>query len=111
MGLKLKSLASTIALGSALLAFGPGTSTAKAEQFRHGKFYGKAVAHRSFAPVRHHARVFARPYHRFGPRVSFAYPYPRPYRLVRVLVYDPYPRWVYRRVYTRPYYSGAYCPY
>jgi hypothetical protein len=108
MGIKIKSLASSIALGSALLA-GPATSTAKADHFVHGNVHGKAVVQHSFAPVRHHAYV--RPFHRFAPRASFAYPYPRPYRLVRVLVYDPFPRWVYRRVYTRPYYSGAYCPY
>ncbi len=105
MGIKLKSLASSIALGSALLAFGPATSTAKADHFKPGHVHGKAVVHHSFAPVRHHA--FVRPYY---PRVSFEYPYPRPYRLVRVPVYDPFPRWVYRRVY---YASnvGAYCPY
>ena len=104
MGIKLKSLASSIALGSALLAFGPATSTAKADHV-----HGKAVVRRSFAPVRHHA--FVRPFHPIAPRVAFAYPYPRPYRLARVLVYDPFPRWVYRRVYYSTANVGAYCPY
>ena len=97
MGIKVKPFASALALGFGLLAFGPATSTAKADHVKHGKFHKKAVVHGSFAPVRH--RAYVRPYHRYASRVSFAYPYPRPYRLVRVLVYDPFPRWVYRRVY------------
>jgi hypothetical protein len=93
MGIKLKSFVSALALGFALLAFGPATSAAKADHLRH------------FAPGRHHVR----PYRRFAPRAAFVHP--RPYRVVRVLIYDPFPRWVYRRVYTGPYYAGAYCPY
>ena len=108
MGTKLKSLASAIGLGFALLFFGPATSTAQAEHFsRHGSFHGRAFAQRNFVPFRHHA--FARPFHRFAPRAF--YPYSRPYRLVRVFVYDPFPRWVYRRVYASAPYAGAYCGY
>jgi hypothetical protein len=105
MGTKLKSLASAIALGFALLFFGPATSTAQAEHFsRHGSFHGRAFAHRSFVPFRRHA--FVRPFHSFAPRAFYAHP--RPYRMVRVFVYDPFPRWVYRRVcYDGPY-TGAY---
>ncbi|MEP6995511.1 MAG: hypothetical protein ABI968_13385, partial [Acidobacteriota bacterium] len=86
-------------------------SKAQAEPFgHHGSFHGRTFAHRTFAPIRHRAfaRPYYRPFHTFAPRVAFASP--RPYRLVRVFVYAPYPHWVLRRVYT-PYYPGAYCPY
>lgn len=103
MGIKLKSLASAIALGLGLLAFGPATSAAKADDFGtravlpgngahvavHGGFRG------GFAPVRH--RPFVRPY-RFA----------RPYRVVRVFAPLPFPHWVYRRV---SYGYGSYAPY
>ena len=114
---KLKSLASVLALGFAFLFLGPATATARADQFRHGfghgSFHGRAFAHRSF-PFRHHG--FVRPFHSFRPRVGFGFGFARPYRLVRVFVYDPFPRWVYRRVYdSQPYYpypyAGADCPY
>ena len=114
MGNTVRSFAAAAALGFALLFFGPATSTARADHFGpnvsfsghfplphgslnvnvgHGPRFGR---HRSF--VRHR---FARPF--------FARPYfaRRPYRLVRVFVYDPYPRWIYRRVY----YSRPYCGY
>jgi hypothetical protein len=105
MANKVKSLASAAALGSALLFLGPSTSTARADQFRHGRFDGRVSVHRSFAPVRH--RGFVRPFRAFAPRVAFA---PRPYRLVRVFVAVPFPHWAYRRVYYSAY-PGAYCPY
>jgi hypothetical protein len=96
MGIKLKSLASALALGFALLAFGPATSKAKADPL---------IVQAGVAPVRHHAYV--RPYYRYGPRVGYAYP--RPYRVVRVFVPLPFPHWVHRRVYyTAPYYAGPY---
>lgn len=108
MGTTAKSFAAAVALGFALLFFGPATSTAQADHFgRNGSFHGRGFAHRSFVPFRHHG--FARPFQRFAPRAFYGYP--RPYRLVRAFVYDPYPRWVYRRVYTTPYSTGAYCPY
>jgi hypothetical protein len=111
MGIKRKSLASAIALGFALLAFGPAASTAQADSFgRHGSFQGRhSFAHRGFAPIRRHA--FGRPFHGFGPRVGFGFGFARPYRLVRVFVYDPFPRWIYRRVYYDAPYAGAYCGY
>lgn len=107
MGIKWKSLASAIALGFALLAFGPATSTARADSFgRHGSFQARHSFARGFAPFRRPA--FVRPFHGFGPRVGFGFA--RPYRLARVLVYDPFPRWIYRRVYYAPH-AGAYCGY
>jgi hypothetical protein len=112
MGNKTKSFAAAAALGFALLFFGPATSTAQAERFgRHGSFQGRhelfsgrSFSHRSFGSFRH--RGFVRPFHRFAPRAFYGYQ--RPYRLVRVFVYDPYPRWVYRRVYSGGPYAGAY---
>ena len=106
MGNKMKSFASAIALGFALLVLGPSTSTAQAEPLRrHGSFRGHAVAHRSFAPIRH--RAFARSFHAFAPRAFFGRS--RPFRLVRVRVFDPFPRWTFRRVYYSVPYTGAYC--
>ena len=106
MGLKLKSLASALAVGFALLAFGPAASTAKADQL---------VVTAGFAPAGYPAYApayrYARPY-----RHAFARPY-RAYRVVRVFAPFPFPHWVYRRVYYRPYYpayppyAGAYSPY
>lgn len=115
MGNKTKSFSAAVALGFALLFFGPATSTAQAERFgRHGSFHGRndsfhgrSFSHRSFGSFRH--RGFVRPFHRFAPHAFYAHP--RPYRFARVFVYDPYPRWVYRRVYYDAPYAGAYCPY
>jgi hypothetical protein len=84
MGKKTRSFLSAVALAFAVLFFGPATSDAQAKH--HGPGYAKH--HRSYR--------YARPY--YG---GYSRPY-RPYRLVRVFVYDPFPRWVYRRVYTAP---------
>ncbi len=95
MGIQLKSLVTALALGFALLFFGPAVSTAQA---------APAHAHAAFRAGRFHGRAFV------GPRVAFGhpypyYPYPAPYRVVRVLVPFPFPHWVARRVYA-PYPYG-----
>ena len=121
MGTNLKSSASVIAIGFALLFFGPATSKAQADHFGpHVSFQGHfPLPHGSINVNVGHGRHFrqqayyprqryARPYSSYG---HSYYRHQRPYRLVRVFVYDPYPRWVYRRVYNTPYSSGAYCPY
>jgi hypothetical protein len=109
MGIQWKSLASAIALGLGLLAFGPATSTAEADQI---------VVQRNFSPVGYHGHGYVHHYHpypyRYGPRVSYAYP--APYPVVRVFVPLPFPHWVYRPAYAAPYsnyapYAGAYRPY
>jgi hypothetical protein len=100
MGIQWKSLASAIAIGFALLAFGPATSTAKADHL---------IIQAGVAPAGYYS---ARPYHRY------AYAYPRPYRVVRVFAPLPFPHWVYRRL-AYGYgshasygpYAGAYRPY
>jgi hypothetical protein len=96
---KLKSLASAAALGFALLAFGPATSTAKAEPVHgHGSYYG----HRHAG----HYRPYYGRYVRYGYGYPYAYPYAypyypyvAPYRIVRVFVPLPFPHWVNQRVY------------
>ncbi len=70
-------------------------------------------------PARGHGRVFVGPT-RFSHRAFFAGPRLRhrfvgggfrPFRTVRVFVYDPFPHWIYRRVYDGydPY--DPFCPY
>jgi hypothetical protein len=107
MGNKAKWFVATVALGFALLFFGPATSKVQADHFGphvsfqghfplpHGSIHinagnGRHFKHHSYYP-RHR---YARPYHG-----RFYYKHHRPYRLVRVRVFDPYPRWVFRRVY------------
>jgi hypothetical protein len=123
MGTKTKSFLSAVALGFGLLFFGPATSDAQAQhagpyvEFRgqfplphgsidvyannaghHGKRYGRHYRNRSYS--RHQSRpYYGRSYYRHH----------RPYRLVRVFVYDPYPRFVYRRVYYSQRIAGDYC--
>ena len=125
MGTKTKSFLSAVALGFGLLFFGPATSDAQAQHARpsvefrgqfplphgsidvyasnaghHGKRYrngkhhrnGKHYRNRSF--YRHH-----RPDYGYSRHGRSYYRDHRPYRLVRVLVYDPYPRYTHRRVY------------
>jgi hypothetical protein len=97
---KLKSLASAAAIGFALLAFGPATSTAKAEPaFHGGHVHGGHGGH-------FHGHAVVRPY--YGARYRYGYPYPyaypyspyaAPYRIVRVFVPLPFPHWVNQRVY------------
>jgi len=118
MGNRMKSLAAAIALGFALLFFGPAASTARADDFGpHVSFSGNfPLPHGSIHVNVGHGPRFGGHYshasHRFArPYYARSYFARRPYRLVRVFVYDPYPRWIYRRVYYRPYSSGAYCPY
>jgi hypothetical protein len=88
MGNKPKSFAAIVAFASALLFFGAALSNAHAG---HGPYVPHPRHHRSFYR-------YPRPY---SGRACFHRPY-RPYRLVRVHVYDPYPRWTYRRVYYAP---------
>jgi hypothetical protein len=102
---KLKSLLSAAALGFALLAFGPATSTAKAAPVNaHAAFRGGHGHNGHF-----HGHAVARPY--YGARFAYGYPYPygysypyypyaAPYRVVRVFVPLPFPHWVNQRVYT-----------
>jgi hypothetical protein len=100
MGIKLKSFASALVMGFAVLFFGPATSAAKADSFAP-----PVVVHQTFAPVRH--RAYVRPY-----RYARAYPRPyRAYRVVRVFAPLPFPHWVFRRVYYGPYAPGPYAPY
>jgi hypothetical protein len=101
---KLKSLASAVALGFALLAFGPATSTAKAAPVSaRAAFHGGHV-HGGHGHFHGHAAV--RPY--YGARFAYGYPYPyaypyspyaAPFRIVRVFVPLPFPHWVNQRVY------------
>jgi hypothetical protein len=89
MGTKTKSFLSAVALGFAVLFFGPATSSADAEHHRyarHQRHHRSYYGHRSIRPY-------------YGPS---HFRHHRPYRLVRVFVYDPFPRWVYRRVYSAP---------
>ncbi len=126
MGNKLKSFAVAVALGFAVLFFGPGTSKAQADHFGphvsfqghfplpHGSIdfhagNGRHFRHQSYYNQSYYPRHrYARPY--YGNGHSY-FRHQRPYRMVRVFVYDPYPRWVYRRVYNSSYSTGAYCPY
>ena len=97
MGIQWKSLASALTLGFGLLAFGPATSTAKADRFSGP---APVVVHHNVAPVRYRAHAYVRPY-RFA----------RPYRVVRVFAPLPFPHWAYRRVYYTAPYCGGYSPY
>ena len=99
-----KSLASAVALGFALLAFGPATSTAQAAPvggyvaFHGGHGHGGHDGH-------FHGHAVVRPYYgaryRYGYGYPYAYPYPyvAPYRVVTVFVPLPFPHFVTRRVY------------
>ena len=131
MGNKTKSFASVVALAFAFLFFGPATSPAHAQyggpqvEF-HGQFplphgsldvyannvgyhhrgYGQGFSYRTY---RH--RPYYQPYFRHFRHYR---PYPgrfsyRPYRLVRVFVYDPFPHYVHRRVYYSSPGFGPYC--
>jgi hypothetical protein len=117
MGNKTKSFLSAVALAFAVLFFGPATSQAYAEHRGPNPRY-----QRDHRPYYSYNYNYARPYSGYGH--GYARPYygrsyyrhDRPYRLVRVFVYDPFPRWVYRRVYNaqRAYYDyappvGSYC--
>jgi hypothetical protein len=122
MGNKTKSFASAVALGFALLFFGPATSKAQADHFGpHVSFQGHfPLPHGSINVHAGNGRYFRHhsyyPRHRYArPQYGYGHSYfrsQRPYRLVRVFVYAPYPRWVYRRVYSTSYSTGgAYRPY
>lgn len=111
MGNKTKSFLSAVALAFAVLFFGPATSQAYADhrgpnpryQRRHRPYYNYNYAR----PYSGHGYGYTRPYNGRS-----YYRHYRPYRLVRVFVYDPFPRWVYRRVYYAPpaYFNYDYAP-
>ena len=129
MGTKMKSFLSAVALGFGLLFFGPATSDAQAQhagpnvefrgqfplphgsidvyasnaghdgrRYRNGKHHRNGKHYRNRSSYRHHGSDYGRSYYRGH----------RPYRLVRVLVYDPYPRYIQRRVYYSPRIGGGY---
>jgi hypothetical protein len=84
--------------------------------YRH-RGYGQAYSHRTYRhrqPYFRQDRDFRRYRHDRFSRYDRPYPgrsyyrHHRPYRLVRVFVYDPFPHYVHRRVYYSPGYS-AYC--
>jgi hypothetical protein len=109
---KAKWFAAAATVAFAVLFFGPATSKAFAwDNGPHVSFYGhfplphgSISVYSSNGPYRYH-----RPYYnRFATRPfygrsyygrSYYRPYFRPYRSVRVFVYDPFPHWVVRRVY------------
>lgn len=94
------------------LFFGAGLSTASAWQpgagvgfsgrfSGHGSRFGfrsRGFHHRAFIGRRH---AFFAPHFRGGHRF-FARPFPRRFRLVRIRVFDPFPHFVWRRVYFAP---------
>ena len=104
------------------LFFGPSTSEASARDRGprvafHGHFglphgsvsvyanngrYGHRPSYRFYH--RPYYRSYNRPYYNSYYRSSYYRPYVRPYRLVRVYVYYPFPHWAIRRVYD-PYYD------
>ena len=87
MGKRSRSFLSALALGSAVLFFGPAASKANASPRWHaGPFHRHSFVARGF--VRH---PFVR----------------RPFRTVRVFVYAPFPHWVFRRVYFAPPFACA----
>jgi hypothetical protein len=135
MGNKTKSFVAVVALAFAFLFFGP-ASPAHA-QYRgpqvafHGRVplshgsrdvyannggyrhrgYGQAYSHRTYRhrqPSFRHDRGFRHFRRDRSYPGRFYYRHHRPYRLVRVFVYDPFPHYVHRRVYYSPGYS-AYC--
>ncbi len=120
---KTKSFLPAVALGFGLLFFGPAMSDAQAQHGRgHGDFRGGVGRHGNFQENFHgggHRRHFlvgrhfrSRPYFRHSrPFYGGFYAQHRPYRRVRVFVYDPFPRWVVRRVYYDARYADGYCPY
>jgi hypothetical protein len=110
-GMRMKSRSLVWVAGAALataLSFGPATPKASAWD-GESRF---AFSGRFVGP---HARVFVRGVHfpRFAHRPFFVHrsffarrpfvrvhrPFFRPFRSVRVFVYDPFPHWVVRRVY------------
>ncbi len=101
-----KSLASAAALGFALLAFGPATSTVQAAPVSgHAAFHG---GHGHGGHDGHfHGHAVVRPYYGARYRYRYSYPYPygypyryaAPYRVVTVFVPLPFPHFVTRRVY------------
>ena len=99
METRTRSLVSAIALAFVVLFFGPSTSSAEA---KHARPY--APYHVKHNPY----QGYARPYYgrAYAPHYRPSYP---SYRMVRVFVYDPFPRWVYRRVYYAPPVVGPYC--
>lgn len=105
MGTKTRSLVSAIALAFVVLFFGPSTPSAEA---KHARLY--APHHVKHHPYQGYARHqgYARPYsgRAYAPHYRPYYP---SYRMVRVFVHDPFPRWVYRRVYYAPPVVGPYC--
>jgi hypothetical protein len=137
MGNKTKAFGSVVALAFAVLFFGPATSPAQAQYgaprvafhgraplphggidvyanrggYRH-RGYGQAYSHRAYRnrsnyqPYYRHDR-YDRRYRPYPGR--FSYRNSRPYRLVRVFVYDPFPHYVHRRVYYSSPGFGTYC--
>jgi hypothetical protein len=99
---KLKSLASAAALGFALLAFGPATSTAKAATVNAHVAFRGGHGHGGHGHFHGHVRPYYGARFRYGYPYPYAYPYypyAAPYRVVRVFVPLPFPHWVYQRVY------------
>ena len=99
-----------VALASAL-SFGPAAAVASAwdggSRFAFsGRFagpHGRVFVHAGRFPRFAHRPFFARRSF-FAPRPFFRVhrPFFRPFRSVRVFVYDPFPHWVVRRVYYDP---------
>ena len=110
--------AAALAVGLTLLP-----ATASAQDWGHGRHGGSRMSFSGRSggrfrgegrfrggPFRGHGRVFVGPT-RFGHRAFFAGPRFgqsfvggfRPFRVVRVFVYDPFPHWIYRRIYYDPY--------
>src|SRR5215471_4428415 len=94
------------ALALAMLFCGPATSKLLAwDVGPHVSFYG------SF-PVPYGNIVVSSGYPYYGypapAYAPYAYPYYRPYRVVRVFVPVPFPHWVFRRVYYAPHYGYRY---
>ena len=112
MGLKLKSLASALAFGFALLAFGQ-ASIAKAD---HRTGYTPVAHYTHYSGHGHygHAHAYVYPYHShyyapyYGPYYYGAYGYPAPYPVVRIFVPLPFPHWV---VQAQPAYPAAPAPF
>ena len=104
-----KRLLAAAVLAFGLLFFGPAASNAFAWESGpgfafsgrfvgpHARVFGRGGSFRRFdhRPFFGHRPFFV---HRrfFAPRPFFVH---RPFRVVRVFVYDPFPHWVFRRVY------------
>ncbi len=105
---KARWFAVSATMAFAVLFFGPSMSKAHAwdngpRVSFSGRFplpHGSVSVYSNNGPYRYHRRHFnryaARPF--FG-RSYYGRSYFRPYRSVRVYVYDPFPHWVVRRVY------------